>query len=107
MLFEDGDGVEKDLEKAKSWYQKAADQGNAKAETNLGNIYYDEKEYRDMSRKMLQKYDEHSEKVAEEQLDEAISISRSSVKILRRSTKQMSLANPKKALTFSILHPII
>ncbi|HGH1055220.1 TPA: tetratricopeptide repeat protein [Salmonella enterica] len=34
-----GDGVERDVEKAVFWYQKAAAQGSAKATNNLGVLY--------------------------------------------------------------------
>ena len=34
-----GKGVERDFAKAAEWYRKAARQGHAKAQTNLGNLY--------------------------------------------------------------------
>ncbi|WP_042700469.1 tetratricopeptide repeat protein, partial [Methanocorpusculum bavaricum] len=37
--YEDGEGVEKDLDKAAYWYTKAAEQGNAEAQNNLGVCY--------------------------------------------------------------------
>ncbi|NQV20237.1 MAG: sel1 repeat family protein [Rhodospirillales bacterium] len=37
--FEMGDGVPRDLERARNWYLKAAKQGNAWAQNNLGRIY--------------------------------------------------------------------
>ncbi len=36
LLFADGTGVERDPTKAAFWYRKAADQGNAEAQTNFG-----------------------------------------------------------------------
>src|SRR5262249_24472574 len=36
---ENGVGVEPDMEQAVTWYTKAADQGFAMAESNLGNLY--------------------------------------------------------------------
>ena len=38
--YNDGDGVEKSEKKAADWYQKAADQGNSRAQSNLGLCYY-------------------------------------------------------------------
>jgi len=38
--YEDGSGVQKNLEKAAFWYRKAADQGNAKAQNSLGVLYW-------------------------------------------------------------------
>ena len=37
--FANGDGVAKDLKEALRWYRLAAEQGNTKAQTNLGLIY--------------------------------------------------------------------
>ena len=47
--YEDGDGVEKDMEQAIFWYTKTAEQGHAEAQYRLGNIYslYDDDEYND------------------------------------------------------------
>jgi hypothetical protein len=39
MMYEDGDGVEKDPEKAVRLYRFAADQGHAMAQGNLGWMY--------------------------------------------------------------------
>ena len=39
-MYYNGLGVEKDYQKAKEWYEKAAAQGNARAQTNLGDMYY-------------------------------------------------------------------
>ncbi len=39
-LYHDGEGVVKDLAKAKSWFEKAAAQGDARAQFNLGVMYY-------------------------------------------------------------------
>ena len=39
MMYEQGDGVEKDLEKAVKLYRFAADQGHAMAQVNLGWMY--------------------------------------------------------------------
>lgn len=38
VLYERGDGVGKDIGKAKSWYQRAAEQGNVKAMHNLAVV---------------------------------------------------------------------
>lgn len=38
-MYASGRGVEQDYGKAKQWYQKAAEQGNAKAKYNLGVMY--------------------------------------------------------------------
>ena len=38
-LYRKGEGVSKDLVKAVAWYQKAADQGNADSQYNLGLHY--------------------------------------------------------------------
>lgn len=38
-MFEHGDGVEKDLAKAKEWYEKAAQAGNRQAAFNLGMMH--------------------------------------------------------------------
>ena len=39
LLYQNGEGVTKDLAKAVELYQKAADQGNAGAQNNLGVLY--------------------------------------------------------------------
>ena len=39
VLYEFGEGVEKDLEQAAMWYRKAAEQGHAVAQSNLGRLY--------------------------------------------------------------------
>ncbi len=39
MLYEAGNGVEKNLEEARSWYQKAATTGHLQAKHNLANLY--------------------------------------------------------------------
>ena len=36
-MYANGDGVPKDAVQAVSWYRKAAEQGNASAQFNLGN----------------------------------------------------------------------
>jgi TPR repeat protein len=41
LCFENGTGVDKDLQQAAVWYQKAADQSYVDAENNLGNMYED------------------------------------------------------------------
>lgn len=41
--YEEGNGVEKDLDKAVEWYTKAAEQGNVNAQYNLGHCYYEGK----------------------------------------------------------------
>jgi TPR repeat protein len=38
-MYENGLGVEQDFKEAVKWYQKAADQGHAKAQYNLGFMY--------------------------------------------------------------------
>ena len=38
-LYQMGKGTEKDLKRAIKWYEKAADQGEAMAIFNLGNLY--------------------------------------------------------------------
>jgi TPR repeat protein len=40
-MYDYGDGIEKDLKQAAYWYQKAADQGKARAQTNLGVMYFE------------------------------------------------------------------
>jgi hypothetical protein len=40
-LYYDGRGVAQDYGKAREWYQKAADAGNAVAMNKLGDLYYD------------------------------------------------------------------
>ena len=37
-----GLGVEKDFNKAVHWYERSTEQGNASAQYNLGNCYYNE-----------------------------------------------------------------
>ena len=39
VIYENGDGVPKDMKKAVEWYQKAAEQGNAAAQYSLGACY--------------------------------------------------------------------
>jgi uncharacterized protein len=41
--WEDGRGVPQDYAEAMKWYRKAADKGNARAQFNLGFMYYDGK----------------------------------------------------------------
>ena len=41
MLYYKGQGVTQDYSKARAWYEKAAAQGNAIAQYNLGNFYND------------------------------------------------------------------
>jgi TPR repeat protein len=38
-VYDDGDGVPQDYAEALKWYRKAADQGNASAQFNLGKMY--------------------------------------------------------------------
>ena len=38
-LYENGRGVAKDLEQARSWYARAAEHGSQKAQFNLGHMY--------------------------------------------------------------------
>src|SRR5437868_6797627 len=40
LCYENGTSIEKDLDKAFHWYQKAADNGNKVAQYNLGRYYY-------------------------------------------------------------------
>jgi TPR repeat protein len=40
-MYADGQGVERDISKAASWYRKAAEQGVAEAQYRLGNMYRD------------------------------------------------------------------
>ena len=39
VMYAEGDGVAKDLEEAIKWWRKAADQGDANAQFNLGWAY--------------------------------------------------------------------
>lgn len=39
-MYANGDGVPKNLKEALKWYQLAAEQGNAKAQTTLGSMYH-------------------------------------------------------------------
>ena len=39
-IYHDGDGVPKDMKKAREWFEKAATQGETRAEFNLGVMYY-------------------------------------------------------------------
>jgi TPR repeat protein len=39
-MFSQGRGVPQDYAEAVRWYRKAADQGYAKAQYNLGNMYW-------------------------------------------------------------------
>jgi TPR repeat protein len=38
-MYDEGKGVEQDFKEAVKWYQKAADQGDAMAQFNLGAMY--------------------------------------------------------------------
>ena len=38
-MYNQGQGVRQDYQKAKEWYQKAANQGNATAQYNIGVMY--------------------------------------------------------------------
>lgn len=40
LLYARGDGVAKDIQKARYWFEKAASQRDSRAEFNLGKIYY-------------------------------------------------------------------
>ncbi|WP_206442816.1 tetratricopeptide repeat protein [Aliarcobacter cryaerophilus] len=40
-MYDSGRGVKQDYIKAKELYEKAANQGNTKAQFNLGGMYYD------------------------------------------------------------------
>lgn len=40
LMYENGQGVTKDLRQAKKWYEKAAKNGNAKAAYNLARLYH-------------------------------------------------------------------
>ena len=37
--YDNGEGLEQDFKEAVKWYQKAADQGDADAQYNLGSRY--------------------------------------------------------------------
>jgi TPR repeat protein len=39
LMYESGEGVEKDFVKAAEWYEKAAEQGHVSAQHNLGVLY--------------------------------------------------------------------
>ena len=39
-MYGEGKGVRQDYTKAREWYQKAADQGDAYAQNNIGAMYY-------------------------------------------------------------------
>ena len=39
-MYDKGEGVRQDYLKARQWYEKAANQGYAQAQFNLGVIYY-------------------------------------------------------------------
>ena len=41
-IYSEGKGVAKNLQKAKEWYQKAADQGFVVAQARIGDVYYEE-----------------------------------------------------------------
>ena len=41
VCYNYGFGVTQDMQKAVEWYTKAAEQGHAAAQYNLGNCYYD------------------------------------------------------------------
>ena len=40
LIYANGKGVQKDLDKAKKWYEKAAKQGNGPAQYNLAQLYH-------------------------------------------------------------------
>jgi hypothetical protein len=42
-MYAEGHGLTKDYSQAVIWYKLAADQGDASAQFNLGNMYFDEK----------------------------------------------------------------
>ena len=39
LTYRDGKGVTQDLKKALYWYEKAAEMGHARAQSNLGQMY--------------------------------------------------------------------
>ena len=39
-MYDNGEGVVQNYEKAFEWYSKAANQGNAQAQYNLGSLYH-------------------------------------------------------------------
>jgi TPR repeat protein len=39
ILYDEGEGVQKDIQKAAFWYRKAAEQGHRDAQFNLGQLY--------------------------------------------------------------------
>ena len=44
-MYEDGNGVDQNFEETIKWYRKAAEQGDAAAQNNLGHIYRQERVY--------------------------------------------------------------
>src|SRR6266498_4077338 len=44
LSYHNGEGTERNLEKAIYWYQKAAENGNTDAQYNLATIYYNGEE---------------------------------------------------------------
>lgn len=46
LAYDFGRGVPRDLETAKTWYSKSAEQGNAEAQNSLGSVYQAEKNYK-------------------------------------------------------------
>jgi uncharacterized protein len=43
LLYDKGQGVQQDTKKAAYWYNKAADQGYAMAQNNLGSLYFNDR----------------------------------------------------------------
>jgi uncharacterized RDD family membrane protein YckC len=73
-LYENGQGVPKDLGKAADLYQKAADQGDADAQFNLGNLYRDGRGVPQDSEKAIELYRKATDgyqKVADQKFREA------------------------------------
>ena len=46
-MYEEGRGVEQDYATAVEWFRKAADQGDANAQYNLGVMYEEEAAYKE------------------------------------------------------------
>lgn len=44
-LYLSGEGAPQDQSKALEWFEKSANQGNVNAASQLGNIYYNQKDY--------------------------------------------------------------
>ena len=56
--YQYGKGIPKDLDKAKEWYEKAAEKGNVDAMVNLGALYYEQRD----KTKTIEWYEKAAEK---------------------------------------------